>query len=90
MLLVNADLSKIHKVQQRLHVHRFDTLQVEKWVLVRVAVENVPEEGRAGRDDELVRAQLLALAHQRHVQEVLGRAQVAEGRADVGLEVIPA
>ena len=55
-----------------------------------VAPQDVPEEGRAGGQDDLVGLQLLlVITGQGHVKEVLVLAQLAEGHADVALEVVP-
>ena len=48
-----------------------------------------PEEGGAGREDELVGLDFLLLACDRHIKEVLLIPQLLEGIADVPLEVVP-
>ena len=80
----------IHKVQHGLEVRVLDPLEVEEGVLVGGAPQDVPEEGRAGGQDDLVGLQLLlVITGQGHVKEVLVLAQLAEGHADVALEVVP-
>jgi len=66
-----------------------DAPEVEEGVRVGVAAQEVPEEGRAGGEDDLVRTQLVLLARQGHVEEVLVLAKLTEGNRDVALEVVP-
>ena len=72
-----------------LHISEGDPFQVEEGVLVGVLLEYAPEEGGAGREDDLVRLDLAALAGQGHVEKVPIVAQIFEGVADVPLKVVP-
>jgi hypothetical protein len=51
---------------------------------------DLPKEGAAGAQYDLVRLDLLVLAGQRHVEKVLVLAQLAQRRAHVPLEIVPA
>ena len=54
-----------------------------------VPTENGAEEGTAGREDNFMSADLIVLAGQRHVTEVLVILQLEDATANVGLKVIP-
>ena len=55
-----------------------------------VAPQDVPEEGGAGAEDDLVRLQLLlVITAQGHVEKVFVLAQLAKRDANVALKVVP-
>ena len=89
VVLGDVDLALVHEGEDRLEVGVADALHVEEGVLVGVPPEHGAEEGAAGGEDDLVRLDLLLLARQGHVEQVLVVPQLPKGGADVGLEVIP-
>jgi len=48
LLLCHVHLAIVHEVEDLLEVAKLDTFQVEKWVGVRVPLQNSSEERRAG------------------------------------------
>ena len=46
--LSNIDFPVVHKVQHRLKVTVFDTLQIEKWMLVGIPPKNISKEWTTG------------------------------------------
>ena len=86
----DVDLAEIHEAQNGLEVGYTEAVEVEERVLVLVSPQNLPEERRAGREDDLVsRDLLLRVAGQSHVEEIRVIFQLPECSADVLLEVIP-
>ena len=57
---------------------------------VGVAAENASEEWGAGREDDFVCLDLLIIAGEGDVKEVLVIPQFTEGKANVAFKVIPA
>ena len=79
----------VHEVEHRQQITVLDPLQIEERVAVWVFPEHSAEEGRAGGEDHLVRLQLLLVAGQRDIEEVLVLPQFTECTADVALKVVP-
>ena len=76
VLLGAADLAAVHVHQEELHVLEVDVLEDDDGVLAGVAQEEVPEVGRAHRQDQLVRGEVVVAAREGHVDELLLVAQV--------------
>ena len=71
-----ADLAAVHVHQEELHVLEVDVLEHDDGMLAGVAQEEVPEVGRAHRQDQLVRGEVVVAAREGHVDELLLVAQV--------------
>ena len=68
----------------------FDPLQVQEWMLVRIASENFSEEWTAGSQDDFVSGDLRGVVTgQSYVEKVFLLPQVAECCTNVGLKIIP-
>ena len=76
VLLRTADLAAVHVHEEELHVLEVDVLEDDDGVLAGVAQEEVPEVGRAHRQDQLVRGEVVVAAREGHVDELLLVAQV--------------
>ena len=76
VLLGAADLSAVHVHEKELHVLEVDVLEDDDGVLAGVAQEEVPEVGRAHRQDQLVGREVVVAAREGHVDELLLVAQV--------------
>ena len=76
VLLRAADLAAVHVHQEELHVLEVDVLEDDDGVLAGVAQEEAPEVGRAHRQDQLVRGEVVVAAREGHVDELLLVAQV--------------
>ena len=76
VLLGAADLSAVHVHEEELHVLEVDVLEDDDGVLAGVAQEEVPEVGRAHRQDQLVGREVVVAAREGHVDELLLVAQV--------------
>ena len=89
LLLSNINLSVIHEVEDRLQVTELHPLEVEERVLVRVLLQDRPEESRAGRQDQLVCLDLPGATTQGDIKEVFPLPDLPEGCTDVALKIIP-
>ena len=76
VLLRTADLAAVHVHEEELHVLEVDVLEDDDGVLAGVAQEEVPEVGRAHRQDQLVGREVVVAAREGHVDELLLVAQV--------------
>ena len=76
VLLGTADLATVHVHEEELHVLEVDVLEDDDGVLAGVAQEEVAEVGRAYRQDQLVRGEVVVAAREGHVDELLLVAQV--------------
>ena len=79
----------VHKPEDVAHVVHCDVPQHDDGVGRRIALEEVAEEVGAGRQDELVRVDLLAVADEGDVDKVLLVPEVLQGGEDALLEVVP-
>ena len=91
VVLGDVNLAPVHEVQQRDQVPVPHPLQEEERVMVPgVPEEDVPEEGGAGREHDLVGLHLTAiLGDEAHVEQLLLLPEIIEGCAEVLLVVIP-
>ena len=62
VLLGTADLATVHVHEEELHVLEVDVLEDHNGMLAGVAQEEVPEVGRAYRQDQLVRREVVVAA----------------------------
>jgi len=90
LLILDAHLALVHELEQRAQFAELDVLEDDDGVLVGVAHEQLLEEGGARRQDDLVRAQRVTFARQRHVHQQLVVQQLAEHAQQVVLVVVPA
>ena len=79
LLLGNVHLTVVHEVEDCGEIAELHAFQVQEGVGVGVASEHASEEGRAGREDDFVGLDLLIIAGQGHVEEVLVIPKLAEG-----------
>ena len=68
---------------------RVDVLQEDDRVLVRPSSQDLPEEGRANAEHQLVRLEDLVSAGQRHVRQHLRRAEVLHDAEEAVVMVVP-
>jgi len=89
LVLADVHLAGVHELEDGLQVAVRHVLEDDDRVLGRVLLQQSLEEGGAGGEHHLVRLARLAVAGERHIQEVLLGAEVLEGGDHVGLEVVP-
>ena len=82
VLLGAADLAAVHVHEEELHVLEVDVLEHDDGMLAGVAQEEVPEVGRAHRQDQLVRGKVVVAAGESDVDELLLVAQVLRLQTD--------
>ena len=70
IVLGNVDFSIVDEVETGLQVLEPDALEVEERVVVRVLVEDLPEERRAGGEDEFVSLELVGSTAESAVKQV--------------------
>ena len=89
LFLGDVDFAMVHEIQHGHQLLVLDAFQVEQRMLVPVPPKNCLEEGGAGGEDDLVRLQLVVLAGEGHVEEILVLSKLLESWTYVRLEVIP-
>jgi len=70
LLLRHIHLTHVHEVKDGEHFLIFDTLQVEKWMLMWIPPQHVTEERRAGREDHFVGRDLAVFTGQCNIEKV--------------------
>ena len=82
VLLGNIDFSMVDEVDNGLEISQLDTAEVDKRMMVWQTTENVPEEGAAGGQDDLMHLDLLSIVTRKsQVKEVVIVSQITKCNA---------
>jgi len=86
---LKSELFLVHEVHQSRQLRVANPLEVEQRVLVRVTPQHSPEEGGAGREQQLVSRDLTIFTAKGHVEKVFVRADLLKSSTDIFLKIIP-
>ena len=85
----DIDFSVIHEVEAGLQIIEPNPGQIEEGMLVGILFKYLPEERRAGRENQFVSLELFGAHSDGAVEQVLLLSDLPEGRADICLKVVP-
>ena len=89
VFLQDVDFSVVHVLKQHFKMARVHVLQEDDRMLVRPSSQNLPEEGRADAEHQLVSLEDLVSAGQGDVRQHLGCAEVLHYAEEAVVVVVP-